>query len=143
MNKLYEKTLSPDAVQKLLEVKRHILEEPNRLAMGTMKGKIDSLGQFSDAFDGFYGNGPKVIVKPPCGTAGCILGWLCMLNRVPTPKIVEAVKILGVSWSQAEELYYTYNWPKDLQEAFKTPDLRKRAAATGEAIDRFIFKYAA
>lgn len=130
-------------VELLERVKAHILEEPNRLIMGTViaTDKRD----FKDALDGYNHETGIVEVTPPCGTAACIAGWTCILGH---PEIkpseiqynfgiaTEATRLLDIPNIGA--LYYTNNWPEPFRTDFKTTDLKKRAEVAAARIDHFI-----
>jgi len=77
----------------------------------------------------------KLVHIPNCGTAACIAGWTLALNAKKNPLeticeidsnfIVnkhytsnpdladEAATILGIDYSQAMLLFYTYGWPQE------------------------------
>lgn len=144
--KVHGRFLNEDAVQKLQEVRDHILEEPNRLTMRnwSVRGSnnIDYIDGYNgeayeQAYNGDYTN--IVMLHPPCGTSGCIAGWLCMLNGalLQTP-YAEAHIILGVAPPALSDLFYSKNWDYDLLARFTTTNIRERAKAAAEQIDRYI-----
>ena len=137
--------LTPEAIQKLLEVKQHILEEPNRLSMQDWVQDKCNLRRFWDYLDGLRASTGLVSLNPPCGTAACIAGWICILNGKKGqagPGI--AVTVLGINrewYDIATRLFYTSNWDDDLRKRFTTTNLRERASAAAEQIDRFIERH--
>ena len=109
--------LTPAAVEKLLQVKQHILEEPNRLVMSDWVKQGSRLRDY------------EAYVEPPCGTAACIAGWVCVLNRQKeSAGPYTAVSILNDgSYSDTDNyfdhLFYVSSWDSDLQKRFHTTNL--------------------
>lgn len=146
--------LTEDAISRLRQVKAHILEEPNRLIMADWYKRVED-GIANDTLSGAggYSEPRVVVVRPPCGTAACIAGWVCLLDRNFNPREqiacgLESDAILGIlrsydacnnTWRESgEELYQTKNWPREIREEFATTDLLARAIAAGKAIEWFI-----
>ena len=138
--------LSPDAIRRLREVKQHILAEPDRLMMRAWSFRTYG-GVMYDSLKGYglVGDAP-VKLKPPCGTAACIAGWVCLLDslfeptfgRGSSPDGWKAAKLLGSDEDTMWQLFMVSNWPQRLQDKFATINLRQRASAAGEAIELFI-----
>lgn len=135
------------AVERLLKVKAHILEEPRRLDMRdwvvVVKGeKVFPARSFPDMPD----------YVPPCGTVACLAGWVTFLfSEDPLkndPKWmhrfseVEAETLLNLSPRTTRDLFYPGNWPSDLAYRYENAELDKdrvaMAAVTADRIDRFI-----
>ena len=86
-------------IRLLQKVKRHILEEPKRLYMHDFVQRIGD-GHTSVGAESF----------PPCGTVGCIAGWVCLLKfgmkyRASSGTADEAAKLLGLDDGQWNELF--------------------------------------
>lgn len=124
-------------VELLNRVKQHILEEPRRLDMDTIKCKVD----------------PTLEKNPPCGTVGCIAGWATILSpdfeRKISPEWENEQELLGISQEQAYRLFTEpkfrlirgegLGWPADLADAYRVANTAKeRAEVTARRIDRFI-----
>lgn len=124
-------------VELLERVKAHILEEPTRFDMGDFVIQGEYLENFAANF------GRPI---PPCGTIACIAGWAVLLSEGQTSGAgsdvqAEAEALLGLSVEQRERLFYTSNWPKKFNEAYRdAEDVRLPAAALAAArrIDHFI-----
>jgi len=114
--------LSRKAVTLLRKVKQHILEDPERIAMGVWR--IEERGIANR-----YG-----LEIPSCGTVACIAGWTEILSRQPPSH--EASDILGITDEQSGELFYD----RPLLQAHneQTP---AHARTVADHIDRFIEKY--
>ena len=135
-------------VELLKKVKQQILEEPNRLSMHIEITQDEE--EFYDVLDGYTKekvDEPNVALHPPCGTTACIAGWAVILSHPELkPKDVwrnytissEAAWLLEITYPQMSKLYYTYNWPVQFREAFKTTDIKKRAEVAAARIDHFI-----
>lgn len=141
-------------VKLLLAVKRAILEEPRRINMDiSIKRKTTG-------------------AAPRCGTVGCIAGWALVLDALSKrphkamtrPVMGEVLRGLDKAWdssvlpnaeellrltvSQADRLFYVWNWPASLRIPYRAaqfeqhPDTVKdhEAAAriTARRIDLFI-----
>lgn len=94
-----------------------------------------------DYLDGFTMGTETINLKPRCGTAACIAGWLCLQDRNFSGTNFEnhANYLLGIEdREEGVSLFYTNKWPRDLWAKFKTDDLAVRAQAAAERIDRFI-----
>lgn len=140
-----ERFLTPEAVVKLLQVKQHILDEPNRLCM--MNWIEEGHSPF-DYLDGLHRDTGDVPLNPPCGTVGCIAGWICILNnRKEKAGPCVAIEILMENRYDAEiytafhNLFHTSRWDTDLRKRFTTDNLRQRASAAAEQIDRFVERH--
>lgn len=117
-------------VRLLRRIKRHILEEPNRLVMRTL-GKIGVAGEM------FHGDsGPQSF--PKCGTAACIAGWACSLSGQSIYAGAQvAGELLGLPYiddysGPANALFFTFDWPQRFKDAYndaRTPTKRAKIAA--------------
>lgn len=128
-------------VRLLRRVQKHILQEPNRLMMG----------------DYVWHDRPGVKVEtdgilhrmPECGTAACIAGWTCLLEK--NPKNVDtyvrtrigkwsdtAAALLGISKGY-DRLFFVDYWPERFQERFYEAKTKlQQAKITAKRIDFFI-----
>lgn len=131
----------------LRQVRAHILDEPRRLRME--HGIMPQHGKNA----------------PACGTVGCIAGWTVILgNKKPTETIKDMIARLAIprsetsrrerSWSavedmatelleivpaSAERLFYTWEWPQDLKDAYAVAGTAAgRARIAARRITRFI-----
>jgi hypothetical protein len=113
----------------LLRVKAAILEEPNKFDMGMW---------FEDA---------------ACGTTACIAGWSVALSenlkdlrdgfsfwgKLDGTISGHAAKAIGVDELTADKLFYTNNWPEDLERLFNNAhSTEERAKVAADRIDHFI-----
>jgi hypothetical protein len=125
-------------VKLLRKVKKHILEEPRRLAMGYFVQRKDGLTQTvfeSEARDGDEYPFAK------CGTAACIAGWTVLLTDQTQEWQIEqnAIRLLEIDGREAQRLFYVHSWPEKLRNKYhnlKTPAARANVAA--RRIDHFI-----
>lgn len=108
----------------LSEIKRLILAEPLRLAMGVWLAREDD--EYTDSDD--------VKCYPACGTVGCIGGWTQALTRKERTR---ASDILGLNDHQQTELFHDGRlvYAKNQQTA-------RHARATAKHIVAFQKKYA-
>lgn len=89
----------------LSEVRRLILKQPLRYTQQRYIARLGSNGHDVDPI----GPTHTVVVAPPCGTVGCVAGWIATLARgnnfkySDTPKIAE--EVLGMSYVETEELF--------------------------------------
>lgn len=114
-------------VKLLRKVKKHILEEPKRLNM----------------YEGLIADS-----SVPCGTAGCIAGWACVLDaRISVPKAGfepwgtisrQAKDALGLADDQAFRLFRSWMWPDKFASDFDEADKATQAKVTAARIDHFI-----
>ena len=137
--------LTQEAVDLLLNVKKHVLKEPNRLMMsGWVLRKWPGATTFS-------GDGLDKIPFARCGTAGCIGGWMILLHdgmSAPRPYggyVRRATYLLfGDNVSTPPDLFYTDYWDslkQGLKDRYREAKTQKeRAEITAEAIDAFIEK---
>jgi hypothetical protein len=117
----------------LQKVKKHILEEPNRLVMGTWFERNRPGTEVCD----YEGR----VETPKCGTVGCIAGWCCLLTdgmEFKGDAETRAHELLGVS--DTHDLFYTDSWAdQDAMEDFEnSTDPKERAQIVAEVIDDFI-----
>lgn len=122
-------------IELLQKVKKHILEEPKRLAMihWTLRGLP---GQFLTS-EGWGEIGERVF--PPCGTVGCIAGWTCMLSGMASGTRSSAEELLEISRFESDSLFMVEDWPEPIRTQYMhatTPELRAKLAA--KRIDLFI-----
>jgi len=55
----------------------------------------------------------RYITKRDCGTTRCIAGWTCFLSGNISPNTPnEAQQLLGLTYEQANRLFYRRNWPE-------------------------------
>ena len=115
----------------LLRVKAHILEEPKRLRM----------------YEWYKEIGPEDLAEcpnnyPACGTVACIAGWTCVLAGNYRKGKFEAINLLNITYRQAEELFYVFNWPDPFYNRYvNNQDFTERAKITAEVIDDFIRRH--
>lgn len=145
----------PTLNKKLLnKVKKHILEEPNRLVMSTWMLKGEAGNILST-----HAWGEKHMEIPKCGTVGCIAGWVCILGN---PNFQEALQWdVGVSAQAREllygtasdkvfirkpfEIFYVDQWPGEFRQRYYDAEVGvshaqaqvERAKIVGEVIDEF------
>lgn len=121
------------------KVVKHILEVPDRLAMGLPIEKADSDGIVAD-----YNMGKTVEVRPPCGTAACFGGWTVLLGE-PGRMRDKVNKWADVGWFSVSEnassllgidkdtlsnkLFYIDRWPEKYINAWKRTKIAKERAA--------------
>jgi hypothetical protein len=82
-----------------------------------------------------------------CGTAACLAGLTCAswheeIDDVDGDVEDTACRILGLSWRQAERLFYVSNWPSPQSDLYylarSQDDFEGMAEAACEVIDQFI-----
>jgi hypothetical protein len=133
----------------MLLIKAQILKEPRQFVMQSFFSSIlDELGgKFDD------------LIPTNCGTAACIAGWAIVIGkqfknplearrvfRWNDPKITptlnpetEGQKLLGLSHSQANDLFFVQNWPENFQyDWFETKSIEERAQVAANVIDHFL-----
>lgn len=122
----------------LRRVQEHIIEEPRRLDMNLIAFRANKDNYGDDA--------------PPCGTAGCIAGWACLLSgttfeKASTGGWKRATKLLGLTSSQAATLFAPPahydngidSWPKKFSMKYiKAKTKRGKANVTVARIEHFI-----
>lgn len=120
----------------LLEVQKHILEEPRRLVMSRLAVKKGEVCSAPDM--------PKSFAK--CGTAACIAGWILILSgNKPFTETEDgngsetAERLLRLPTDSADRLFHVFMWPERFKHEYnsaKTP--AKRASVAANRIDHFI-----
>jgi len=117
-------------VKLLRKIKKHILEEPNRLNMRT----------WGRHFDPPYR--PKSF--PVCGTTACIAGWAVVLkattgtsvtNKLLLNAYIDGQKALELDSAQADRLFYLQDWPSQFKYGGSQ---RNKAKVTAARIEHFI-----
>lgn len=121
-------------VKLLRKVKKHILEEPKRLQMGSyirVKGKM-----------------PLDRPWPKCGTAGCIAGWACILSAkkgtdpyelyTDTAVGAEAQELLGITFYERHRLFEPIFWPMQFTAGLADDGKAKTAKVAAARIEHFI-----
>ena len=116
----------------LEKVRDHILEDPRRLNMR------DWIWHYTDNQVRLNSD-----ILPPCGTVGCIAGWILELYGHELEKetgdiVKDAAKLLGVDLSEACCLFHLEYWPKDYQIRYRAGNQKERAQVTAERINRLI-----
>jgi hypothetical protein len=116
-------------VKLLRKIQRHILEEPKRLDMECF---IDRKADYVTVHE-----------FPKCGTVGCIAAWAVTCStkeKVPYSKIADrARKLLGITYLQADRLFYASRWPERFKRIDNTnPQTRLHAVITAKRIEHFI-----
>lgn len=119
----------------LRKVKRHILEEPKRLDMGT------------------WGESSR---RSPCGTVGCIAGWGMVLSQKHPERFIgeenadalaellgswtedPGASALGITTEQARRLFYVDQWPEHFRKGYGRLAKQKKAERVAERIEHFI-----
>jgi len=141
----------------LNKVKKHILEEPNRLIMSTWLSKTTPGTKINP---GAWGENNMEV--PKCGTVGCIAGWIVLLAH---PDADERMKLetlygynaiakralgiadLSVYYSGIPfEIFYVDRWPEPFKTqyyevSYKFPNhdeaQKERAKIVAAVIDEF------
>jgi hypothetical protein len=141
----------------LNKVKKHILEEPYRLAMTTW---MCNLPAGTEMHLGGWGEVRTTV--PKCGTVGCIAGWITMIaypDKVKRAEIenlyginIAAKRALGISELSVYyggipfELFYVDRWPEPYKSQYFDVDLKfqnhdeaqkERAKIVAAVIDEF------
>lgn len=109
-------------IKLLQKIKKHILEEPNRLYMP---------GWFIRGMPGERIEQDQVF--PACGTACCIAGWACVLSDQDVNVLLAEI-LLGLTGAQANDLFHVSNWQE--REAFYHASVRERAQIAAREIDK-------
>lgn len=125
--------VSAKAAKLLRKVAAHILEEPKRFIMQELmrKGQPGVVEQF--------GRIDVARPLPPCGTAACIAGWVCILGETPNVDKNDANAILEISEDAGERLFFVPNWPERYKRKWNaTTDLNVRARLGKTRINHFI-----
>ena len=80
---------------------------------------------------------------PPCGTVGCIAGWVCITQGIQRGSGYEASKVLDFDTDKLNKLFHVEAWPnRDLAAAYvKARTAKRRVAVVCQAIDEFIEQY--
>jgi hypothetical protein len=141
--------------ERLLHVKAHMQAEPRRLRMSVWQQKVAAGDSVRDDFESLNGNSLTTVAVmneddiPPCNTVGCIAGWTDTLypsDRRYDSISVRAQKALGLTISQATQLFYPFEWSSWLPG---NHEMRYAGAATAlqrvevvaEVIDAFVEKF--
>lgn len=126
-------------VKLLQKVKAHILADPQRLVMGAYAFHQSELGETFEGDDG------RKVRFAKCGTAACIAGWACILDKDGPCHYTyhefyeEAKHALGIADEQAEKLFYTPHWPTPFYVEYATArGQRGRAEVAARRIEHFI-----
>lgn len=122
-------------IEHLEKIKKHILEEPNRLQMDIWLEAKRTPGAM--VFD-TYCDIPEAIeqVVPACGTVGCIAGWSAVLDGREYRFQSTERAFLGL---ENHELFFPDQWPEDLAEDYRLAKTAKeKAEVAARAIDRVI-----
>lgn len=139
-------TLPPEAIKILELVKVHMRAEPRRL---NMKDWILRRYSCTPDVTQFVSSGalPSGFEFPPCGTVGCIAGWICilsgkdesLLNTISAPYRANEAMFLPTYSALTDKLFYLDYWPLNYRldyEQAETPE--ERVEATCARIDYFI-----
>ena len=118
-------TLSAGAVRMLRKVKRHILAEPKRISMGFWCLTGDDVTINS-------------LKASPCGTVGCIGGWLETLYAAEHRKTKTAFQILDML---SDFNGPAYNFFYDTRLMAQKPQTAAHARAVAKHIDKFIAEH--
>jgi len=125
-------------VELLRKVKRHILDEPRRLVMGSWV-----LNRASGKT--YYEHG-HLVQFPKCGTVACIAGWTSILGGATKVKEIDgyppfvAADLLGIEdRGMANRLFHLPRWPSDFRADYaKARGQEERAEVAAKRIDHFI-----
>lgn len=131
------------AVLVLNFIKAFLREDPRRLLMDkfVVKEGSDLARQIQELR--VYPN----LEFPPCGTVGCIAGWICMIfgGQCALDDCYNeagiASELLGTVGYKpyADRLFYMHNWPRKFNHAYyDAPTVKDRVEVTCERIDYFI-----
>lgn len=132
-------SLKPKAKELLLRVREAILKEPARIRMANWR--LTKRDQYLLVMHNDHA------AIPPCGTVGCIAGWLVELHYKHPHSVVTvqyaASKLIG--WRDKIgidcPLFFTSDWPEDLKDKeydLYTSGTPEYAAVVAAAIDRWI-----
>jgi hypothetical protein len=110
--------LSADAKLKLQAVRDHIAAEPRRLNMGTWLERWDNPGKNT------------ILALPPCGTVGCIAGWLILLNNKEEEALPmgfpgfarTGAQLLGLNAEEVKEIFFVDSWPEPYRNEYLCVD---------------------
>jgi len=123
-------------VKLLRRIKKHILAEPKRFAMGFwVRRKEDSDdGKVHDySYTGSYAR---------CGTAACIGGWAMILsgeNPQGNTLIQErAAELIGIQYFRSDRLFDASRWPEEFQRFASAKKAPERAQIAAARIEHFI-----
>lgn len=133
--------LKPEAVEILRKVQKTITEEPRRFDMGIWQ-------QFISQHAMQYN--PQA---PPCGTVGCIAGWICMIHD--RKENIEQLDIQGrandilslpeydeeiANYNISDKLFFVSSWVnKSYRQRFNLAETQQeKVAVASEYIDYFI-----
>jgi hypothetical protein len=138
-------------VELLLQVKRHILEEPNRLRMSNWViskrdtprfGQIIN-GKFHPRSDNSWGeSAPQEF--PACGTIACIAGWTVLLSKSTAGMAFmdtdrRASELLGIDFMVSDKLFSVEGWPEPYRIRYVSARKQEeRAQIVAEVIDNYI-----
>jgi len=141
--------LSKPAIRLLRKVQKHILEEPRRMNMETwLRTRIQGKRYF--AFRGFGVNRAENPATPPCGTAGCIAGWVMMLTPMKPEERSYIINVgnaahsaqekLGLDYYQGSRLFLPSDWPEPYKSKLAKAKIgtKKYAQVVSDRIDYFI-----
>jgi hypothetical protein len=116
----------------LLQVKKHILDEPLRLYMRRFEVHNNGNVVLRDR------NGVRRLF-PKCGTAACIGGWGAILSRLPGDEWDRDYRALfGLTENESYRLFNPDMWPKQFREGVFDDGSRNTAEVCANRIDFFI-----
>ena len=109
--------LDEQAKKRLRQVIRVITLEPRKLYMNRWLNDLDKSEPIANLRrDGFVGGFRKRTELPPCGTVGCIAGWLVSLEHGDRAKEFvtqeEAGRLLGLKHDDVRVLFLPTLWPE-------------------------------
>ncbi len=140
--------LTQEAIDLLLRVKAHILEEPRRLSMDTWFNTNESyIGDINDT----YAELCPTYKFAPCGTVACIAGWTVLLHdgNVKSSRdiSIRAAELLGLNYTPARRddemfygtLFYPSQWDEGWYDSYKESEtVEQKAIVAADYIDHFI-----
>lgn len=122
------------------QVRDHIKEEPRRLAMGVfLQGVEEGSGVncVYDAADRVRFLSEKEV--PPCGTVGCIAGWVGKLVNGTFKSTSNSADLLGITNEQSLKLFYPDSWkPKTYRKYRRSKTQIGRTRVVVGILDRII-----
>lgn len=133
-------SITPAAANKLIEVCRHILAEPEALNMETWGFTLDDIHKSVERYgkSGLSYRTEEFIRHPSsCGTMGCIAGWVCMLAGKSTRNACGTLAngILGIN---ANRLFFLDFWPAPFSMWYHNKSVKTQALITVKRILHFL-----
>lgn len=123
---------SQNIINRLQEVKKHILENPSRLLMSDWYIQDTPGTKVKDVCTNAF----LVQEIPSCGTVGCIKGWLQHFEFIKNPTKARNIEILFAQELHIDKLFYVSSWIEPYQSRYiQSKTVEEKAQVCADYID--------